>query len=273
VFDSSRVGYDEWRPFSPEKGFVVGVVAARSDRDCEAASPEAGGGVVGLPMTVQTVGRKIALTLTETISWNPALSEVSDPDARLMLQVRDGNAAAFEELVLRYQARLITVLHNLVHDRDRAEELAQDVFLRVFRARSSYEPHAKFSTWIFTIAHHVASNALRSKSRRREVNVAAEQSGEQVRGVLDNLATAPSAQMPTRQLDKAEIGEVVRAAIDALNERQRMALLLAKFEHMNYADIAATMGLTIQAVKSLLARARDNLRLILQPYVQEGARP
>jgi RNA polymerase sigma-70 factor, ECF subfamily len=88
-----------------------------------------------------------------------------------MLQVRDGNAAAFEELVLRYQSRLITVLDNLVHNRHRAEELAQEVFLRVFRARAGYRPEARFATWLFTIAHNVASNALRAASRQHEVNV------------------------------------------------------------------------------------------------------
>ncbi|MCU0872822.1 MAG: sigma-70 family RNA polymerase sigma factor, partial [Pirellulaceae bacterium] len=85
--------------------------------------------------------------------------------------------------------------------------------------------------------------------------------------------TAPSGLMPARQLDKAELTEVVRAAVDSLNERQRMAILLAKFEHMSYADIAATMGLSIKAVKSLLSRARENLREILEPYLQEGTRP
>jgi RNA polymerase sigma-70 factor (ECF subfamily) len=74
-------------------------------------------------------------------------------------------------------------------------------------------------------------------------------------------------------LDKAELTEVVRAAVDSLNERQRMAILLAKFEHMSYVDIAATMGLSIKAVKSLLSRARENLRVILEPYLQEGLRP
>ena len=90
---------------------------------------------------------------------------------------------------------------------------------------------------------------------------------------MDDLAAAPSGLMPARQLDKAELTEVVRAAVDSLNERQRMAILLAKFEHMSYADIASTMGLSIKAVKSLLSRARENLRVILEPYLQEGTRP
>ena len=105
--------------------------------------------------------------------------ELRDPDVRLMLQVRDDNAAAFEELVVRYQGRLITVLEQLVHKRDVAEDLAQEVFLRVFRAGKSYQPGAKFSTWLFTIANNVASNALRSLSRRREVSVPAQRNEEE----------------------------------------------------------------------------------------------
>lgn len=210
---------------------------------------------------------------TQTLALENPKYETTDPDARLMLQVRDGNAAAFEELVLRYQSRLIMVLENLVHSRDRAEELAQDVFLRVYRARKTYVPNAKFSTWLFTIAHNVAANALRSMSRRREVNVSIVQSGVMATKPLDDMAPAPSGLMPARQLDKAEMTEIVRTAIDSLNERQRMALLLSKFEHMSYIDIASTMELSVQAVKSLLSRARENLRILLEPYIEEGARP
>ena len=89
-----------------------------------------------------------------------------DPDVRLMLEVRDDNAAAFEELMLRYQGRLVTILTHLVGNRDQAEDLAQEVFLRVYRARKRYVPGAKFSTWLFTIANNVASNARRSRARR-----------------------------------------------------------------------------------------------------------
>ena len=217
--------------------------------------------------------RRLPLTLTETRVPKSEAYETTDPDVRLMLRVREDDALAFEELVLRYQGRLITVLENLVRDRDRAEELAQDVFLRVYRARKTYMPAARFSTWLFTIANNVGSNALRSKARRREVNVVVDQSGVMVNKPLDDMARAPSGMMPTRLLDKAELTEVVRAAIESLNDRQRMALLLAKFEHMSYVDIAGTMGLSVQAVKSLLSRARENLRNLLEPYMQEGAKP
>ena len=94
-----------------------------------------------------------------------------DPDVRLMLRVRDDDAEAFEELVLRYQNRLVSLLAHLTGRRDMAEDLAQDVFLRIYRARKRYVPGSKFSTWLFTIAHNVASNAQRTLARRREVHL------------------------------------------------------------------------------------------------------
>ena len=90
---------------------------------------------------------------------------------------------------------------------------------------------------------------------------------------LDRIVIASSGTMPARQLDKAEMRDVVRLALESLNERQRLAVLLNKFEGMSYADIAETMELSIQAVKSLLSRARENLRETLEPYLEEGLRP
>jgi RNA polymerase sigma-70 factor (ECF subfamily) len=186
-----------------------------------------------------------------------------------MLQVRDNDAHAFEELMLRYQNRLLSLLAHMVGQRDLAEDLAQEVFLRVYRARSSYVPGAKFSTWLFTIAGNVASNALRTKARRREVHLAplASESAPQS---LEAIALAASGLMPTRQLDKAEMCAAVHQAILSLNDRQRMAVLLAKFEHFSYADIAEVMGMSPQAIKSLLSRARCNLKETLQPYLDRG---
>jgi RNA polymerase sigma-70 factor (ECF subfamily) len=196
---------------------------------------------------------------------------LADPDVRLMLQVRAGDAQAFEELMLRYQNRLLSLLTHLVGERDLAEDLAQDVFLRVYRARKRYVPGAKFSTWLFTIAGNVASNALRSKSRRREVNLTprTNESGAQT---LEAAAVDASGLMPTRQLDRTELCAAVQQAIGSLNERQRLAVLLAKFEHFSYADIAEVMDMTPQAIKSLLSRARCNLRTAIQPYLDRGAK-
>src|SRR5262245_2178696 len=153
-----------------------------------------------------------------------------------MLQVRDNDGQAFEELMLRYQNRVLSLLAHLVGQRDLAEDLTQEVFLRVYRARKRYVPGAKFSTWLFTIAGNVASNALRTKSRRKEVHLAPRTSETGAQS-LEAIALAASALMPTRQLDKAELRAAVQQAVESLNERQRMAVLLAKFEHFNYADI------------------------------------
>jgi RNA polymerase sigma-70 factor (ECF subfamily) len=199
--------------------------------------------------------------------------ELQDPDVRLMLQVRNDNAAAFDELMLRYQNRLITVLEHLTGRRDQAEDLAQEVFLRVYRARKRYVAGAKFSTWLFTIANHVAANALRSQSRRPEVNLEGRESGPLGVNPLDQMALAASGLMPARLADKAELHEVVSAALQGLNERQRLAVLLNKFEGMSYVDIAETMQLSVEAVKSLLTRARVNLREVLEPYLDQGTRP
>jgi len=194
---------------------------------------------------------------------------LADPDVRLMLQVRDDDAHAFEELMLRYQHRVTSLLMHMVSQPDLVEDLAQDVFLRVYRARKRYVPGAKFSTWLFTITGNVASNALRGMARRKEVHLAPRADDSNAQS-LEAVALAASGLMPTRQLDKAELREAVQQAVGVLNERQRMAVLLAKFEHFSYAEIAEVMDLSPQAIKSLLSRARSTLREVLLPYLERG---
>ena len=189
---------------------------------------------------------------------------------QLMLRVQAGDAFAFEQLMERYHGRLVRILRHVAGNDDSAEDLAQDVFLRVFRARASYQPTAKFSTWLFHIAHNVASNALRDRKRRKEFQVLAPSGSHSAILSLDQMAMASTGQMPVRRLDKVERAEMVRLAVDALNERQRMALLLCKFEGLSYQEIAEAMELSVQAVKSLLSRARVNLKQMLEPYVSTG---
>ena len=203
----------------------------------------------------------------------PKRYDLIDPDVRLMLQVREDNAAAFEQLVERYRNRLLNVLEHLTPRRDLAEDLVQEVFMRVYRARKTYTPEAKLSTWLFTIADNVANNALRGMAKRREVQLSADASNSTALPTLENLAKEPSRFMPTRRIDQVELSEMVRKAVQSLNERQRMALLLCKFEHMSYQDVATTMDLSTKAVKSLLSRARNNLREMLEPYVRAGSLP
>ena len=195
------------------------------------------------------------------------------PDVRLMLAVRDGDATAFEELVVRYQRRLLSVLELLVNDRDLAEDLAQDVFMRVYRARLSYQPQARFSTWFFSIVNNVASNARRDRARRVMLQLPSAGGDESGALTMGNLIADASGMMPARRVEKAEAANVVRSALEQLSDRQRMVLILAKFENMGYDEIASTLEISRDAVKSLAARARDNMRRVLEPYIREGSAP
>ncbi len=190
-----------------------------------------------------------------------------DPDIRLMLRVRDDDAQAFADLVELYQHRLVTVMHHLVGSNEEAEDLAQEVFLRVYRGREKYHPKAKFSTWLFTIANNLALNVLRTRQRRPTIPLNLRDSGPLGPRPAEQLVHDRGDQPPDR-VQKKELTAVVQQALDTLNERQRIAVVLNKFEDMNYADIAEVMGLTTKAVKSLLSRARDNLRIALQAYIQ-----
>ena len=194
--------------------------------------------------------------------------EARDPDIRLMLQVRDDVPGAFEVLVERYQHRLVGVLAHLVGRPDEAEDLTQDVFLRIYRARKGYKPKAKFSTWLFTVANNLAMNHLRNKGRNPLVAVG----GESESGGLGSLANRAVARDGTAsaQMRKVELADVVREALDVLGEDQKLAVLLNKFEDMSYADIAEVMGRSEPAIKSLLARARTHLREQLEPYLKTG---
>ncbi len=196
-----------------------------------------------------------------------------DPDVALMLRVRDDDAVAFELLVSRFQGRIGRLMLGWVSSQEAAEDLVQEVFLRVFRARKSYQPTAKLTTWIYRIANNVASNAVRDRSRRKEYQIG-KMTGPSTTDVgIEHIALAASGAMPGRRVDTNERAIMVQQAIQALGERQRMAMMLSKFEGLCYQDIADTMGLSVKAVKSLLSRARVNLKLLLQPYIEEGNLP
>ncbi len=195
-----------------------------------------------------------------------------DPDIRLMLRVRDDVPGAFEELVTLYQHRLVGVMHHLIGNAEEAEDLAQEVFLRVYRAREKYTPRAKFSTWLFTIANNLALNALRSRQRKPVVSLAVHDSGPLGPRPAEQLVRDRAAQ-PMQRMQQQELAAIIQEAIKGLNERQRMAVVLNKFEDMNYAEIAEVMNLSTKAVKSLLSRARMNLRVALQAYVYMDGEP
>lgn len=203
----------------------------------------------------------------DVVTSEPAPSQyLHDPDVQLMLRAKRGDDAAFSQLVENYQDRLVAVLYHLLGNQEAAEDLAQEVFLRIYRNRTKYEAKAKFSTWLFHIANNLASNWRRDGARRREAPLVGSESGPLGARPQEQLLAEKSALMPARVLDRNETQTLVRAALESLNDRQKMAVLLHKFEQMSYIDIAAAMDLTPQAVKSLLSRARENLRVYLEPF-------
>ena len=198
--------------------------------------------------------------------------EARDPDVRLMVQVRGDIVGAFETLVERYQNRLVGILFHLVGNREEAEDLCQEVFLRIYKARKGYRPRAKFSTWLFTIANNLALNHLRSKGRNPSIPLGGSSptNSEAVASVAQQLAGREGT--PSAQMRQAELADLVREALTVLNEDQKLAVLLNKFEEMSYAEIADVMGRSPAAIKSLLARARTQLREQLEPYLLTGQR-
>ena len=187
-----------------------------------------------------------------------------DPEVRLMLRVRDGDAAAFIELEKTYRSRVLGWFCRRLSDRNEAEDLTQEVFLRLYRARASYRPSALFSTWVFHITKNVARNALRSRRRRPCMQLEMASAEPTPVGSL----LPDRAEQPSRRLERAELAGVVRAAVAELRGRQRAAVELHQFGDLTYTEVAAELDMTPKAAKSLLYRARNQLRVSLAAFVK-----
>jgi RNA polymerase sigma-70 factor (ECF subfamily) len=199
---------------------------------------------------------------------------LSDPaEKEVMAAVSADVPGAFERLVELYQRRVLHVMTQLVGSRQEAEDLTQDLFLKVFRARKAYRPESRLSTWIFTIAHNLAINHLRSRKRSkvRTFQAGPETTDGDTAPLTDRAVSAEGT--PSARMRKLELAEIVQEALARLSEDQRMAILLNKFEEMSYAEIAQVMGRSESAVKSLLTRARENLKTRLEAYATHGIRP
>jgi len=178
-----------------------------------------------------------------------------EPDAELMLRVKDGDAASFTLLLEKHRAPVIHFIYRMVLNQAIAEELAQEVFLRVYRARSSYEPTAKFTTWLFRIAMHLALNCLRDgRSERCQESLDQDSPEALGRQVADRRPTVEQDLVYGVKLEE------VRHAIQGLPEKQRAAVLMHKYEEMEYSQIARVLSCSESAVKSLLFRAYETLR-------------
>jgi len=184
-----------------------------------------------------------------------SLAATLDFDAELMLRVKEGDGASFSILLEKHRLPVIHFLYRMVQDQGVAEELAQEVFLRVYRSRESYEPTAKFTTWLFRIATHMALNALRDgKHRRAEERLDDDSSDLPARQVSDQQ---PSVEQ--RMLHQARMEEI-RRAVAMLPEKQRAAVLMHKYQEMEYSQIAKALNCSESAIKSLLFRAYETLR-------------
>jgi RNA polymerase sigma-70 factor (ECF subfamily) len=178
-----------------------------------------------------------------------------DPDADLMLRVRDGDGASFGVLLDKHRLPVVHFLYRMIQNHAVAEELAQEVFLRVYRSRATYEPSAKFTTWLFRIATHLALNSLRDGKHERLEERLDETSGDMpVRQVADTRPSVEQSMVYRTRLDE------VRRAVAALPEKQRAAVLMHKYQEMEYTQIAKVLDCSESAVKSLLFRAYETLR-------------
>ncbi|HKM48392.1 MAG TPA: RNA polymerase sigma factor [Terriglobales bacterium] len=188
---------------------------------------------------------------------------VSDVD--VMLRVKTGDESAFAYLVQKYRRPMVGFMYRLCHNPSTAEELAQEVFLRVYRSRTSYEPSAKFTTWLYRIATNLAVNHARDTRHERPENTLRLDEPDQETGTTPDLADGSLS--AEEQILKRERLAAIRKVVNALPERQRVAVIMHKYQQMDYREIAGVLKLSESATKSLLFRAYETLREQLKEFV------
>lgn len=192
-------------------------------------------------------------------------------DVQLMLDVKAGDEASFELLLRKYRTPLVNFLYRMVRDTGVAEDLAQEVFLRVYRAREQYAPSAKFTTWMFRIATNLALNARRD-GRHRQHEVSIDQSADDGERDVAPLEIADGQPTIEHELVARDRASLIRRAVESLPEKQRAAVLMHKYQEMDYDQIAKALGCSEAALKSLLFRAYETLRVELAPMIALGQR-
>jgi RNA polymerase sigma-70 factor (ECF subfamily) len=189
-------------------------------------------------------------------------------DVQLMLDVKGGDEQSFELLLQRYRTPLVNFLFRMVKNREQAEDLAQEVFIRVYRAREEYVPTAKFTTWLFRIATNLALNSLRDhRHQKLEMSIDAPLTADAEDGDERPLEVADKRLTVEQELVEEERKKMIRRAIEKLPEKQRAAVLLHKYQELDYAEIAKILSCSESALKSLLFRAYEILRVELAPLV------
>jgi RNA polymerase sigma-70 factor, ECF subfamily len=189
-----------------------------------------------------------------------------DPDVELMVAVQRGNTSAFEQIVFKYNKLIVNFIYKFVNNIGEAEELAQDVFLKIYLARDSYEPRARFSSWIYRIAANEGIKAARKKRRvffrhtRRDDYA----TRDDLEALPDGMADAE------RSLVDREKGEIVRMAIHSLPQKEKLAIILLRYQDLSYGEIAEVMNCTEGAVKTYIHRGKLHLRDFMLPYMAKG---
>ncbi|HSC46217.1 MAG TPA: sigma-70 family RNA polymerase sigma factor [Candidatus Acidoferrum sp.] len=195
-------------------------------------------------------------------------------DVQLMLDVKAGDEQSFGLLLQRYRTPLVNFLYRMVRSREQAEDLAQEVFIRVYRAREEYVPSAKFTTWLFRIATNLALNSLRDhRHQKLEVSMDAPLIADAEDGDEKPFEVADKHPTIEQELVEEDRKKMIRHAIEKLPEKQRAAVLLHKYQELDYAEIAKILTISESALKSLLFRAYETLRVELAPLVaRHGAK-
>ena len=192
-----------------------------------------------------------------------------DLDAALMLRVKQGDATAFSQLVDKYKQPVMNFAYRTLRDLTEAEDLAQNVFVQVYKSARRYEPSAKFSTWLFTIARNLCLNEIRRRARHPAESLDqthAETDDQPLHQVEDRRVVLPS-----EELLHGELDQKITDALAELPENQRTALLLCRQEALSYEEIAEVLGCSLSATKSLIHRGRETLKSKLKPYLRTGA--
>jgi RNA polymerase sigma-70 factor, ECF subfamily len=199
-------------------------------------------------------------------SFQPAVAGAEGyTDAEVMLRVKAGDQSAFDYLVQKYRRPLVSFMYRMARNTAAAEDLAQEVFLRVYRSRQTYEASAKFTTWLYRIATNLAVNhAHDTRHERPEVTVSLDEPDEETGTTLDVADGTVTAE---ESLVRRERMLAIRAKVEALPERQKLAVLMHKYQQMDYKQIADVLKLSESATKSLLFRAYETLREQLKEFV------
>ena len=195
-------------------------------------------------------------------------AHVLELDTRLMLGVKQGETLCMDLLLQRHRGPVIQFLYRMVRNRAIAEELAQNVFMRVYRSRTTYEPTAKFTTWLFRIATNLALNSLRDhRHEKLEISMDAPVTADAEDGDEKPFEVADKHPTIEQELVEEDRKKMIRRAIEKLPEKQRAAVLLHKYQELDYAEIAKILSCSESALKSLLFRAYETLRVELAPLV------